>query len=75
MTTVKEFKEWLNQFDDNTIITIHDNEEFKFRSKEDIEYGKCGRFTYSDFRNNPYTKEDSWWHGKQVLNIERNEND
>jgi hypothetical protein len=74
MTTVKEFKEWLNQFDDDTIITIHDNEEFKLGSKEDIAFGKCDRFTSEDFRNNQYTKEDSWWHGKQILNIERNEN-
>jgi len=69
MTTVKEFKEWLNQFDDDTIITIHGNEEFKLRSKEDIAFGRCDEFDLTDFRDNQFTKEDCWWFGKQVLNI------
>ena len=69
MATVKEFKEWLNQFDDDTIIEINNNHEFTLKSKEDVYLGRMKDVDFTDFRDNKYTKEDNWWYGKQVLNI------
>ena len=69
MTTVKEFKEWLNQFDDDTIVEMEDGIEMNFhlKSKQDVEFGKCEGIDFTDFRTNQFTKENNWWFGKQVL--------
>jgi len=72
MTTVKEFKEWLNQFDDDVIVEMSNgiDDNFHLHSKEDLECGRCMGVNFTDFRTNSHVKEDSWWFGKQILQFE-----
>jgi hypothetical protein len=69
MTTVKEFKKWLSQFDEDTIIDVGKkvDENFHLKSKQDVEFGEVEGIEFSDFRTNQFTKPGSWWFKKQVL--------
>lgn len=69
MTTVKELREWLNQFDDDVIIEMSNgiDDNFHLKSKEDLECGGCEGVNFVDFRKNIFTKDESWWFGKQIL--------
>ena len=76
MATVKELKEWLNKFPDETIVkvTIRDESkgyesfgEVKFYplELEGIEYGKGWEFV--DYTNNPYMQEGDSCYGQKYL--------
>lgn len=65
MTTVKEFRDWLGRFSDDTIIEIEIQEspssyesygavEFQDIDLEDSDIGKGWEFI--DFTNNPFVK-------------------
>jgi hypothetical protein len=69
MTTVKEFKEWLNQFDDDTIMEINGDKNIILKSKEDVSFAKMKGFEFADYRDNHFVKKESWWFGKQILSI------
>lgn len=81
----KEFQEWLNQFDEETIIEIvyhtdghgyYDQggnattTEFTPNSGfYDNSWCQNGHFEYSDFTNNQYVKEGHPYYGKKLLLI------
>jgi hypothetical protein len=76
MTTIKELKEWLNRFPEDTIIEVGIQERagnyeaygaVKFESPklEDNDSGKGWEFT--DFRNNQFVKEDAPYYRKCYL--------
>jgi len=78
MTTIKEFKEWLDRFPEDTIVEVAIQEEshdydpygavsFKSPNLEDSDWGMGWEFT--DFRNNQYIKKGSPRFGKCVLAI------
>lgn len=78
MTTVKEFKEWLNRFPDNTEIEIAVQEErpmyesygavvFVALDLEDSDIGNGWEFM--DFRTNQYVKETESHYKKAYLRI------
>ena len=78
MVTIKEFKDWLNRFPEDTIIELgiqqpavnyESHGEVKFISPklEDNDYGDGWNFI--DFRNNQFVKEDSPDYGKCYLQL------
>jgi hypothetical protein len=78
MTNIKEFKEWLNRFPDDTIIKVgiqqkagnyeaYGNVWFESPKLEDSDVGIGWEFT--DFRNNPFVKKDSPSFGKCYLTL------
>ena len=78
MTTVKEFKKWLNRFPDNTEIEIAVQEEssmyqsygpvsFVALDLEDNDNGNGWEFM--DFRNNQFVKETEPHYKKVYLRI------
>ena len=78
MATVKELKEWLNRFPDDTIVKIGIQERpsdyeswgpvrFKEIKLEDSDFGDGWDFT--DFTGNPFTKADSKHYNKRYLTL------
>ena len=78
MTTIKEFKEWLNRFPDETIIEIAIQQrscnyesygpiQFKAIDFDDSDMGEGWEF--NDFRNNKFIKPDSFYFGKCTLEL------
>ena len=78
MTTIKEFKEWLNRFPEDTIVEVGIQQkagnyeaygavEFVSPKLEESDYGDGWEFT--DFRNNQFVKEDSPRFGKCYLSL------
>lgn len=78
MTTIKEFKEWLNRFPDDTIVKVGIQQQatnyesygavhFESPKLEDTDYGYGWEFT--DFRNNRFIEESSQHFGKCYLSI------
>jgi hypothetical protein len=78
MATIKEFKEWLNRFPEETIIEIGFQQragnyesygavEFNEMKLEDSDCGDGWEFT--DFRNNKFVDEDAAHYGKCYLTI------
>ena len=78
MTTIKEFKEWLNRFPDDTIVEVgiqqrSDNYDaygdVHFESPK-LEDNDCGTgWEFIDFRNNKFVKEDAPYFGKCYLKL------
>ena len=78
MTTIKEFKEWLNRFPDDTIVKVGiqqmagDDEAYgdvHFESPK-LEDNDCGTgWEFTDFRNNKFVKESSPYFGKCYLSL------
>lgn len=78
MATLKEFKQWLDQFPDDTIVQVSIQEHatgwesygpVKFKDFE-IPVDKWGKgFEFNDFRNNPFTKPDQPHFGKCFLEL------
>lgn len=78
MTTIKEFKEWLNRFPDDTIIEVGIQQmSSNFESYGAINFespkldgGDCGHgWEFIDFRNNRFVKEDEPHFGKCYLRL------
>lgn len=78
MTTIKEFKEWLNRFPDDTIVEVGIQQRagdyesygavhFESPKLEDNDRGNGWEFT--DFRNNKYVKESEPHFGKCYLSL------
>ena len=76
MTTVKEFKNWLSRFPDDTIIEIAIQEspsmyqsygavEFQGIDLEDSDIGTGWEFI--DFANNQFVKKEDTHYGKRYL--------
>lgn len=60
--TVKEFKEWLEQFpEDATVQVVVDGSDTAFKAEEFDDY--C----FVDYTTNPLTKENHPFFGKKVL--------
>ena len=78
MTTIKEFKEWLNRFPDDTIVEVGIQQmagvdeaygDVHFESPK-LEDNDCGTgWEFIDFRNNKFVKESSPYFGKCYLSI------
>ena len=78
MATIKEFKEWLNRFPEDTIIEVgiqgragnyeaYGAVNFDTLKLEDSDCGPGWEF--SDFRNNQFVKEDAPYFGKCYLKL------
>jgi len=71
MTTVKQFKEWLNQFPDDTIVEVPICIKNSIKMKS-IEFSEktsgCG-WEFLDFRNNQFTKPDEEHYNKTYLQL------
>lgn len=78
MATIKEFKEWLNRFPEDTIIEVgfqkrggnyesYEAIHFETLMLEDSDYGTGWEFT--DFRNNQFVKEGAENFGKCFLSL------
>ena len=78
MATIKEFKEWLNRFPEDTIIEVgiqgragnyeaYGAVNFETLKLEDNDYGYGWEFL--DFRTNQFIKEDSTHFGKCYLRL------
>jgi hypothetical protein len=78
MATIKEFKEWLNRFPEDTIIEVgiqgragnyeaYGAVNFETLKLEDNDYGYGWEFL--DFRTNQFIKEDSTYFGKCYLRL------
>jgi hypothetical protein len=78
MATIKEFKEWLNRFPDDTIIEVgmqgragnyeaYGAVNFETLKLEDNDYGDGWEFT--DFRTNQFVKKDAPYFGKCYLKL------
>ncbi len=73
MATVKELKEWLNRFPEETIVEVgikrdcgdYDTYDFKTPILDDGDKGIGWEFT--DFKNNKWVNEDSPHFGKCYL--------
>jgi len=77
MTTVKDLKQWLNNFPDETIVEFAIQQEptgyesygqvnfINPKLKEDYEEG----WEFVDFRNNRFVKEEAEYFGKCYLKI------
>ena len=78
MTTVKELREWLKRFPEDTIVEVGIQEapslyqsygavNFVSPTLKDSDYGDGWEF--SDFRNNQFVKPDSASYGKCFLEL------
>lgn len=72
---VKEFKEWLNQFDDDVIVEVGIQQEADpyqsygqviFKEFTGDFYEDCD---YTDFRGNPYVKESYPYYNTCILQL------
>jgi len=78
MTTIKELKEWLNRFPDETIIEVGIQERagnfeaygaVKFESPK-LEDNDCGEgWEFIDFRANQFVKENETHFNKSYLRL------
>lgn len=78
MTTIKDLKEWLNRFPDDTIVEVGIQEKpgrhqsygaVNFESPK-LEGYDCGHgWTFKDFRNNQFVKESDPYFGKYYLEL------
>lgn len=68
MATVKEFKEWLNRFPDDTIVELVIQEGPVMFKELKLEDSDCGNgWEYTDFNGNKFVKPDSEHYGKRYL--------
>ena len=78
MATLKEFKKWLEQFPEDTIVRVavqqgpsalesHGPVKFEDFQIPTEEWGDG--FEFSDFRNNRFTSPNSPWFGKCLLEL------
>lgn len=78
MTTVKEFKKWLNRFPDDTIVEVAKQEspsmyqsygavEFQDIKLDDSDIGDGWEFI--DFTNNRFVKKEDDIYGKRYLRL------
>ncbi len=71
---VKEFKEWLNQFPDDAEVEVlqhHLGRNWDSDSVNEVTFvgEKFEDWDFTDFTDNPHTKEDSPWFNKRILNL------
>ena len=78
MATIKEFKEWLNRFPDDTIIEVGFQEKagiyesygaIRFNTLELKDSDSGNGWEFTDLRNNQFIKEDSPSFGKSYLTL------
>lgn len=78
MTTIKEFKEWLDRFPEDTIVEVaiqsesrgyesYGSVEFKSPNLNDSDWGTG--WAFSDFRSNKFVKENAAHFGKCYLSL------
>ena len=78
MATIKEFKEWLNRFPDDTIVLLAFQQksyswahfgpiDFITPTLKDLDYGEG--WSYTDFTDNPFVKETDSHFQKKFLEL------
>ncbi len=70
---VKQFKEWLEQFDDDTVVQVLIKEpaplyeSFGDAQPEEFTGDEDGDYVYEDFFGNPFVEETAPYYEKKLL--------
>lgn len=66
---LKDFKEWLNQFPDDTIVEVSEEQRGYERYSSFTVFDPDDHSFYCDYRNNPLVERSSSLYNKRILQL------